>query len=368
MNTGFLYTQVFDALMEEIVSGMYKSGDILSSEKILCAKYDVSLITVRRALKALEDAGIIYKMKGKGSIVNADIRKTDTAVNKNIGILDLDWSGLKNVTYPIPPFDIEIYNQNEWKNILYSSIYKKLSDKYNLIVGAYDRNDIIEHFNDTVFTNVQRIFIIGIYTKELIEFLHSQGKLVVVYNNFDKNIPVCSVSNDERKKVGELVEELIRLGHRRIAAINGDINFSESVERFMGFQESLMKNSIPVQSALIKWGNMSSQSGYHLARQILSSGEIPTAIVCVNDNVAAGCLYAVKEVGLRCPEDISIIGHDNVVKLHSFTEPIITSINPKYELVGEKIAEKLTREIWFDDYSVVESEIMIRDSITKVKD
>lgn len=353
--------------MEEIVTGAYKSGDILPSEKTLCEKYDVSLITVRRALKALEDTNVIVKMKGKGSIVNADIRKTDTTFNKNIGILDLAFSGLRNVEYPPVPFDTGIYNQNEWKNIIYSSIYNILSSKYNLILGTYDRNDIIQHFETTVFTNVQRIYVIGIYNKELIDFLHNKGKLVVVYNNFDKNLSTCSVSTDERKKASEIVDKLIKLGHRKIAAINGDITFSESVERAMGFQEALMKNSVPIQWPLIKWGNMSSESGYHLTKQILQSGERPTAIVCVNDNVAAGCLFAVQEFGLKCPEDVSVIGHDNNELLHEFTKPVLTSIDPQYEIIGEKIAEKLVRNIWFDDSSIVEGQIKLRESVSKLK-
>ncbi len=272
-------------------------------------------------------------------------------------------SGLRDIQYPDVPFNSQIYNQNDWKNVIYTSIYNKLSSEYNIILGTYERKELIENFDTTIFKNIQRIFIMGLYNKGLIDFLHSKGKLVVVYNNFDKSLNTCSVSTDERNKAKLIVDHLIKIGHKKIAAINGDMNFSESIERSMGFQEALMKNSVPVELSMIKWGNMTSESGYHLAKQILSGKEKPTAIVCVNDNVASGALFAAKEIGLSCPKDISIVGHDFNSLLHEHTDPIITSISPQYELVGEKISEKLIRDIWFDDSTIVEGKLALTESI-----
>ena len=200
------------------------------------------------------------------------------------------------------------------------------------------------------------------YTQELIDMLHNLGKLVIVYNNFDKNIRVCSVTNDERQKTSDLVTHLIKSGHKKIASINGDITFSESVERFMGYQEALMKNNVPVSWNLIKWGNRSAESGYFLAKEWLSEKDPPTAIVCVNDCVAAGAVYAVKEMGLDCPRDISIVGHDNNVLIQDLSIPKITSIDPKYDLIGNKIADKIVRDIWLDDTTIIESEIVFKDT------
>ena len=133
----------------------------------------------------------------------------------------------------------------------------------------------------------------------------------------------------------------------------------------MGYQEAMMRHSIPVCWSLIKWGNMTSQSGYHLTKQILASAEKPTAIVCVNDNVALGSIFAIREAGLRCPEDISVTGHDNNLLLHSLNDIQVTSIDPLYDLIGERIAEKLVRDFWFDDSSIVEAKIIIGNSISQ---
>ncbi len=361
MSTVFLYEKIYEAILSDIVSGKFQGGDILPSEKELCVQYEVSLITVRRALKQLEQDNIIMKAKGKGSVVNADIRGSQGCKNKNLGIMDLAWSGIIMPQYDPVPFNSNLYNQNEWKNIIYSAIYRKLSSKYNLIIGTYDRDYVLNHFEETVFRNVDRILVIGVYTQELIDMLHNLGKLVIVYNNFDKNIRVCSVTNDERQKTSDLVTHLIKSGHKKIASINGDITFSESVERFMGYQEALMKNNVPVSWNLIKWGNRSAESGYFLAKEWLSEKDPPTAIVCVNDCVAAGAVYAVKEMGLDCPRDISIVGHDNNVLIQDLSIPKITSIDPKYDLIGNKIADKIVRDIWLDDTTIIESEIVFKD-------
>ena len=363
MSATFLYQEIYQSLLNDILSGNYKSGDILPSEKELCKKYDVSLITIRRALTQLESENIINKCKGKGSFVNSQIRGSGDCKNKNLGILYLNWSGIITPSYDAVPFNSKLYNRNDWDNTIYSVIYRKLSSEYNIIIGTYDHDFVLNHFEETVFQNVDRILIIGIYTSELIDMFQSKGKFIVVYNNFNKNLRVCSVSGNERQSCCELITKLIELGHRRIACINGDINFSESVERFMGYQEALMINNVPLYSEIIKWGNRSSESGYYTAKSLLDSDNPPTAIVCVNDSVAAGAIFAIREAGFDCPKDISVVGHDNNIMLHNLDIPVITSIDSKFELVGEILAEKLIRDVWIDDFTTIETEIVTNGTI-----
>lgn len=363
MSDNYLYQKVYRILLDEIIDGKYVRGAILPSEKTLCDTFDVSLMTVRRALNELQEQNIIRKEKGRGSVVAASVRKSSGKHEKNIGVLDLENFGLHKTSYPPVPFDATLYNQNQWKNMLYNSMYSCLAKDYNIFVENCDVETFYDNFDSSIFQNIDKIFVVGIYTKKLIEFLQSKSKLVIVYNNFDTDISVCSVHSNERKNARIAVQKLISLGHTRLAAINGDISFSESVERYMGFQEAIMANGLPVNWSYIKWGNMTSQSGYHLTHQLLSLPEPPTTIVCVNDNVALGALTAVKEAGLRCPEDISIIGHDYNPDLHALTGVNIASIDPLYAQIGKKIAEKLSRNIWFDDECEVECELHLENTI-----
>ena len=98
-----------------------------------------------------------------------------------------------------------------------------------------------------------------------------------------------------------MTETLIENGHRIIGAINGDISMSESVERAMGYQAALVKKQLFADSSLLKWGNMTIESGYWLMKDLLDTQPNMTAVVCVNDNVAAGAIQAILDKGLRCP-------------------------------------------------------------------
>lgn len=367
MANKFLYAEIYEEVLNSITKGEFPSGELLPSEKELCKMFDTSLITVRRALFELEHNGIIVKLKGKGSQVNMNIRHAHKELNKNIGVLDIPNPTQIAGKYPAVPFDSYLYNKNEWKNLIYSSIYKELFPNYNMILGSYTKEAIISKFENTVFFNTDRIIIFGLYDREIIDFLNSKGKLVLIYNNFDENIKACNVSSNERINCCKATERLISMGHRKIAAINGDITFSESIERSMGYQEALMKNSISVDSSMIKWGNMTAESGYHLAKELLEQGTLPTAIVCVNDNVAAGALIAIKENGLNCPQDISVIGHDNNELIYPITTPELSSIDPHYVEVGMEIAKKIIREVWVDDNTIIDCDIIFRQSINQIK-
>lgn len=360
MKKRFLYEDVYQKILSDINKGYYKSGESLPKERELCEMYLVSLITVRRALKELEEHGIVTKIQGKGTIVSDKIRRISpqSEINRNIGVLEIPFEEQDAGAYgSIPGVDRSI-NRNEWTNLIYSSMYQELSDSYNIIIGMHTQSEVLHDFESTVFSNVERLLVIGNYNKKIIDFLHQKGKLVVVYNNFDKNVDVCSITVNEREKCREAVEGLLRQGHRRIAAINGSLTFSESVERAMGYQEALLNNGVFVNSKYIKWGDMTAESGYYFMKQMLEEMEPPTAVFCVNDNVAAGAYLAIKEHGLRCPEDIAIVGHDHNLAVRNLFDLHFPTIDPQFSYIGKKIAEKLVRHVWIDDMSKVDCQII----------
>lgn len=369
MKAKFMYEKVYQQLFNKIKNGEYKSGSVIPSERELCQEYDVSLITVRRALKELEELGLIRKFKGKGSVVNENIKSTDTKqLKKTIGILDVPFMTQVASTYPDVPVFLNSHNANQWKETIYFAIQKALIPEYNVFFGTYTKEQIMNQFDTTVFRDIERILITGYYDKEMIELLNAKGKMILLFNNFDDEIRACNVTSDERKMTFEAVNRLIQLGHRKIAAINGDITYSESIERYMGFQMAMVQNQVMLNSHYVKWGNMTAQSGYYLTKELVRQGDIPTAIVCVNDNVAAGVIIALREIGIKCPDEISVVGHDNNELAFAEVFPELTTIDPKYETIGEEIARKLIRNVWVEDTSVIESELIYRGSISRVRD
>ena len=359
----FLYETVYRDLLDKIEQGVYAFGDQLPPESALCRTYDVSIITVRKALDALRQAGIIQKIKGKGSIVAARIR-TGSRTNKTIAVLDIPFPSQMTPHYPQKDFPPSFFcDKNNWSHQLYSSLYASIPKNYNVLLAYYDYDTVMNDIGSTVINSVERIFLLGYFDKALIDFLHEHGKLVLAYNCFDRDIEVCSVSMDNRDSVYRITDYLYSLGHTRIAAINGDISVGDSLERATGYQERIISSGNRIDASCIKWGNMTFESGYFLAGEILDSDPDVTALVCVNDNVALGALYAVRERGLRCPEDISITGHDNNEFVNEIVPDFFTTADAHLGDIGRKVAELLVRPVWIDDRTMFREELLLRGSV-----
>ena len=182
---------------------------------------------------------------------------------------------------------------------------------------------------------------------------------MVVYNFFDKDVSVARVNNDERLQFKLMTEYLIGQGHTDVACINGANLYSESVERYMGFQDAMITGDIYIESKFVKWGDMTPESGYKLTKELMSLTRKPTAIVCVNDGVAMGAYDALEELGYEVGKDVMLSGHDNC----NFSDDkySVSTIDPNYEEVGKKIAEILIRDTWIDDEIVLPCKLIIRN-------
>lgn len=358
----YLYEHIYQELLRKIQEGEYAYGEYFPSESQLCAEYDVSIITVRKALDQLKESGLITKVKGKGSMVAAKIRSSSFC-NKTVAMLKIPFPFQLHAQHPPKEFPPDIYcNNNDWTNLMYSAMYQHMSPDYNVLFVSYEYDTILNAYETTILQNIERIVIVGHYTQELLDFLHEKGKLLLLYNCFDKDVDTCCVSCNDRKAFYHATDFLYSLGHSHIAAINGDISCSDNKERAMGYQDRIIQNG-NIDIRYIKWGDMTFESGYYLASEVLSACPEVTAFVCVNDNVALGALYAVREHGLRCPEDISIIGHDNNKFVNKKIPDFLTTFDPHWEKIGVKFAEMLTRSIWIEDRNISESELVLRKSV-----
>jgi len=147
---------------------------------------------------------------------------------------------------------------------------------------------------------------------------------------------------DERTGSYDGVAHLLQLGYRRIAMINGLENVSTSAQRLDGYRDALAKSHVPFDPALVVQGDFRVESGYTGGMQLLSQG--PDAFFIANYLMAVGFMRALRERGLRCPEDIAIVTCDDHPWLDSF-HPRLTTVNlPKYEL-GQAGARTLVERL-----------------------
>ena len=142
-----------------------------------------------------------------------------------------------------------------------------------------------------------------------------------------------SVDVDNRLAAQNAVEYLVKLGHTKIACItNAPQNFTSSFDRILGYKDALLSAGITFDDRLIRYGDFDPQSGYKQMKSLLA-GRLFTAVFVASDNVAIGAKAALREAGLRVPEDISMIGFDDI-PWAQFSDPPLTTIR----LPAQKLA------------------------------
>lgn len=134
-----------------------------------------------------------------------------------------------------------------------------------------------------------------------------------------------------------LMEHLLSLGHKRIALVGGRMNVLSTYEKFLRYKQILRKNQIPFDQSLVaEDGDYSVKSGYELMNRMLDEQIVPTAVIAVNELVAAGAMRSIQEHGYKIPEDISLVSYDNTY-IAKLLNPRLTSVDYGYEEFGKKL-------------------------------
>ena len=137
---------------------------------------------------------------------------------------------------------------------------------------------------------------------------------------------------------------LIELGHRRVGFIHGQLQLSTSRERLQGYREALDAHALEFERGLTRAGDSRQQSGRRLAADLLRSRPAPTALLIGNSMMTLGALEAIRQSGLRIPEDIAIIGYDDMPWALALDPPLTVVRQPGYEL-GVRATELLLQRI-----------------------
>jgi LacI family transcriptional regulator len=133
---------------------------------------------------------------------------------------------------------------------------------------------------------------------------------------------------------------LIGHGHRRIGFINGEPWMDASADRLKGYRQALATADIAFDPQILRHGDWLPLKGYELALELLRSSNPPTALFCANDLMAIGALEAASEMGLRVPDDVSVMGYDDQ-ELARYTHPPLSTLTlPNYEM-GRSATELL---------------------------
>ena len=218
-------------------------------------------------------------------------------------------------------------------------------------------------------SNMRGIIYVGMHPRNVEKWLKNINIPVVTAYSFAENY--YSVLADDFQGGKLATEYLIKNGHTKIGILSGPTNSYPAHQRFLAYQEALMEHNIPFNPAYMYLGNWFYQDGVECCRKLMTLPDPPTAIFAMNDMMAYGILNTSHEMGIRIPEDLSVIGYDNLT-MSPFSYPALTTVELPFQEMGRKAAELLIRILEgslpeSDNYSqLVKCKLYPRNTVTPV--
>ncbi|WP_062236083.1 LacI family DNA-binding transcriptional regulator [Fictibacillus sp. FJAT-27399] len=179
---------------------------------------------------------------------------------------------------------------------------------------------------------------------------------------------IMSVLVDNKSGGYEAAKHLIDLGHRDIAYINGPLDARDNLQRRKGFELAMKESDLEVHPKWMLQGGFTRQGGYLATKMMIMQGKLPTAIFAANDEMAIGAMNALKEAKIDVPEDVSVVGFDDI-EMARYTSPLLTTVSQANYDIGSLSAHliyrSITEEIAKKDY-IMPTELIVRDSAKRL--
>jgi LacI family transcriptional regulator len=193
----------------------------------------------------------------------------------------------------------------------------------------------------------------------------------VVVNAEDRDGVVPSVFPDEEPGGYTATRHLVEAGHRRIGMINiqpPESDLPAGVGRLAGYRRALAEAGIPFDPRLLRSGYGTIEDGLASTRDLMGAGRPPTAIFCGNDRTAWGAYRALESLGLRVPDDCSIVGFDNQETLAQYLDPGLTTIELPFEQMARRGVEiLLSTQGSYPQHNPIECSLVPRGSVASAK-
>jgi LacI family transcriptional regulator len=282
-------------------------------------------------------------IKEMNYIPNVSARSLSRGTSRNIGILAFFGMG-------ISPFKHTLFTE------ILDSFQKTMNTQnFDLLFVSHNVADEDGSFLKNVISrDVAAVLIFG-------EFNNTEIDEVIRYDipkvGFDYlGNQMTAVGSDNYEKMKLMTKYLIDLGHRNIVFIHGE-NVGITPRRILGFTDALREAGIPcTDSMLIPTRYLNVDAVKNITYRLLSSANPPTAIMYPDDYSAIEALSAIKEAGLRCPEDISITGFDGL-GVGQLVSPKLTSVHQNTEAIGKALAESLISQLSDDKSTITQIQV-----------
>lgn len=260
----------------------------------------------------------------------------------------------------------------------FNAIYSILSEHgYTTLISVtnYEINREIEILKDFLKRQVDGVIFMTtkkdkVYEEILKKYINRTPLIFVDSDGSDFGF--SSIIFDDYIGSREAMSYLISMGHKKIALIEGGgTNPISKSNRYRGYIDCLEENNIEVRQEYIVSGDYSLRSGYDAVEKILKQAN-PTAIYCVNDNMAIGAARKIFEMGLKIPDDISIIGTDNIEPVKYMCPATLTTIKQDLYKSGEIAAYMILNYMKGKKFDIevikLKQELVIRESVKKLNE
>lgn len=300
--------------------------------------------------------------------VREAVRKLNYVPNQAASSLKNKKTNLIGVVIPQTEPGKEFMFSNPFYGDLLSEIEysARLSGYHILLTGTGDGESYI---NIARNRGVDGIIIVGAYPDEWLNELHDLAIPVVLVDTYVKDPVYHTIGNDDRSGGRMATEYLIAKGHREIAFLGGRADEPGVVyKRFQGYQDALAAAGLPLKEEYLFCGNISFDYAEEAAAELVRKGRHVTAVFATADIMGMGMIRGLQKHGLRVPEDISVIGFDDVF-LSRMSNPPMTTIHQDIRMKGKLAVQYIMESLDGDERkkeNILPISIVERESVRSI--
>jgi len=258
-------------------------------------------------------------------------------------------------------------------NPFYGSLVKGIENEarekgYSIILC--DTDEEYEKEQEAIQTLVEKrvdgLLIAPVQTKDqdIVELKRQKIPFVLIGRHFDI-LETDYVITDDVQGAFSATEYLIKKGHRRILFINGSLHISSAKDRLAGYKRALLENGVGYEDRLVRSDVVRMEDGYRIMKEILNNKNNITAVFAYSDLVAFGVIKALRETNLKIPEDIAVVGYDDIEFASTLEPPLTTVCIPRHRLGKEAVRildKKIKEEFKGPQGIALKTELIIRKS------
>ncbi len=327
-----LHAQVAAILKDRIVSRTWRNGESIPTEKELCAEFDVARGTVRQALQKLENEGFLRREQGRGTFVRLGEQLTPPEKPQS-----------KRLAFVVP------YVRDSSVSTILIGFQQVAEQADYVVIFNHVNNDVRQQ--EQVILKLVREGISGIALYPVdsdhispVDQVVRSGFPIVLIDRYLKGLSTDYVTSDHFGGTIRGIQYLLDQGHERVGFVTWLSPATSMEHRYLGYIQALRERGIKPDSSLVCHVEGYPTVDLTPLRAFLSAPHRPTAVLAANDQIAVALYRAAASVGLSVPEDLAIVGFDNL-DISEHLDPPLTTVAQPFLKIGQIAADVLIRRI-----------------------